>query len=80
MIWLSVNRDFFLSLDPFRWKKLYFSARRIFGGITLDTHLTGNPYEWLIFGLFRMDQIAHLSAAGSGVEVPPSQSAPRSPA
>jgi hypothetical protein len=35
MIWLSVNRDFFISVDPFRWKKFYFSALRIFGGITL---------------------------------------------
>jgi hypothetical protein len=34
MIWLSVNRDFFISVDPFRWKKFYFSALRIFGGIT----------------------------------------------
>ena len=34
MIWLSVNRDFFISVDPFRWKKLYFSALRIFGAIT----------------------------------------------
>jgi hypothetical protein len=35
MIWLSVNRDFFISVDPFRWKKFYFSALRIFGGITV---------------------------------------------
>ena len=26
MIWLSVNRDFFISVDPFLWKKFYFSA------------------------------------------------------
>ncbi len=34
MIWLSVNRDFFISVDPLRWKKFYFSALWIFGGIT----------------------------------------------
>jgi hypothetical protein len=34
MIWLSVNRDFFISVDPFRWKKFYFLVLRIFGGIT----------------------------------------------
>jgi hypothetical protein len=34
MIWLSVNRDFFISVDPFLWKKFYFSALRNFGGIT----------------------------------------------
>jgi hypothetical protein len=37
MIWLSVNRDFFISVDPFRWKKFYFSALRILGGITRRT-------------------------------------------
>jgi hypothetical protein len=35
MIWLSVNRDFFISVDPFRWKKFYFLVLRIFGGITV---------------------------------------------
>lgn len=34
MIWLPVNRDFFISVHPFRWKKVYFSALRIFGGIS----------------------------------------------
>jgi len=34
MIWLSVNRDFFISVDPFLWKKFYLSALRNFGGIT----------------------------------------------
>ena len=34
MVWLSVNRGFFISLEPFRWKKVYFSALRIFEGIS----------------------------------------------
>jgi hypothetical protein len=34
MIWLSVIRTFFISVEPFRWKIFYFSALRIFGGIT----------------------------------------------
>jgi hypothetical protein len=46
MIWLSVNRDFFISVDPFRWKKFYFLVLRIFGGITrsLDS-LFGGPLD-----------------------------------
>jgi hypothetical protein len=35
MIWLSVIRTFFISVEPFRWKIFYFSALRIFGGITI---------------------------------------------
>jgi hypothetical protein len=29
-----VNRDFFIAVEPFLWKKVHFSALRIFGGIT----------------------------------------------
>ena len=36
MIWLSVERVFFNSVETFRWKKFYFSALRIFGGITFE--------------------------------------------
>jgi len=35
MIWLSVNRDFFMSVDPFFQKKFYFSDLRFFGRITV---------------------------------------------
>ena len=45
MIWLSVNRDFLISAGSFRWKKFYFSALRIFGGITIRISSPKDSFE-----------------------------------
>jgi hypothetical protein len=63
MIWLSVNRDFFISVDPFLWKKFYFSALRNFGGITSFAGLEVEHFRVLVFVGASQSKLAFETAA-----------------